>query len=125
MRCGRARGHDGERPGLIREERVGVWQTIVEILVLHVRMTDRDGALFAKLEARVWRYVVTLRIVVRSNSRAVVLATVGARYVEPVCDYIDWFTEVDGNSGVVRYVETIGDRISARDPWTKLDDRRG
>src|SRR3569832_2169119 len=124
MRCRRACSHDGERPCLIREERVCVWQAVVEILVLHVCVTDRYGALFAKLEARIRRNVVILRIVVRSDSRAVVLARARAGDVEPVSNNIDWFTEIDSHSCVVRHVETVRDRISAGDPRTKLHDRR-
>src|SRR5215213_8599598 len=124
MRRGRAGSHDRECPTIIGEERVSVWQAIIEILVLHVCMTDRDGALFAKLEAGVRRNVETLRAVVRSNSRAVVLAGVGARDVEPVSDDIDWLTKVNSHSCVVGHVEAIGERLSAGDPWTKLNDRR-
>src|SRR6185369_519541 len=86
-------------------------------------MKDGDRTLFAKLEARVRRDVETFRGVIRSDSRAVVLAGAGARDVKPVSGYIDGLTEVDGHCRVVRRVEAVRDRISACDPWTKLDDR--
>ena len=91
---------------------------------MYVRMKDRDRTLFAKLEARVRRDVETFRGVVRSDSRAVVLAGAGARDVEPVSGHIDGFTEVDRHARVVRHIEAVRDRISACDPWTKLDNRR-
>src|SRR5690242_19155340 len=87
-------------------------------------MEDRDCALFAKLEGDVRRDVKTFRVVVRSDGRAVVLACVGARNVEPVSSHVNGFTEVDGNGGVIRHIETLGNRISIGDPWTKLDNRR-
>src|SRR3982751_2411896 len=87
-------------------------------------MDDRDGALVAELEAGVRRDVITLRTVVRSNCRAVVLARVCASDVEPVSDNVDRFTEVDRHRRVVRSVEAIADGLGSRDPWSKLDNRR-
>src|SRR5215213_2745210 len=124
MRRGRARSHDRECPRMIRKERVAVRCAVVEILVVYVCMEDRDRALFTKLEAGVRRDMETFRAVIRSNSRAVVLACVGAGDVEPVSDHVNWFTEIDRHGCVVRCVETIRDWLSACDPWAKLNDRR-
>src|SRR5689334_9848850 len=124
VRRGRARSHDRERPRVIGEERVSIRRAVVEILIVYIRMEDRDRTLFAKLESRVRRDVETFRGVVRSDGRAVVLACVGAGDVKPVASYVNRFTEVDCHGCVVRHVETIGNRICACDPWTKLDDRR-
>src|SRR5205085_2248843 len=85
----------------------------------------RDGALLAKPEAGVWRDVITLRAVVRSDGGAVVLARVSASDVEPVSYDIDRLTEINADCGVVRCVETGIDGVSAGDPWTKLDNWRG
>src|ERR1044072_5886885 len=86
-------------------------------------MKDGDRTLFAELEARVRRDGETFRAVVRSNGRAVVLSGAGARDVKPVSIDVDRFTEVDSHGCVIRHVEAVGDRISACDPGTKLNDR--
>src|SRR5215213_3945312 len=124
LRRGRARSHDCERPRVICEQRVSVWRAVVEILIVYVRLKDRDRTLFAKLEACVRGDVETFGAVVRSNSRAVVLAAVGARDVEPASGYVDGFTEIDRHGCVVRHVEAVRERIRAWDPGTKLHDRR-
>src|SRR5437763_12030866 len=121
----RTRGNNREGPPVIGEERVSVRRAVVEILIVHVAVKDRDGALFAKLEAGVWRDVITLRAVVRSDCGAVVLAGVNASDVEPATYDIDRLTEINSNSCVVRCVGTVIDRVSAGHPWTKLDNRRG
>src|SRR5262245_66204397 len=105
MRRGCSRRHDCERPRMIGKERVSFWRAFVKILVVYVNMKDRDRTLFAKLEARIRRDVETFRGVIRSDSRAVVLAGAGARDVKPVSGYVDWLTEVDRHGCVVRHVE--------------------
>src|SRR5438045_3374030 len=120
----RAGSYNSEGPRVIGKERVSVWRSVVEILIVHVTVEDRDGALFAKLESGVRRDVITLRAIVRSDCRAVVLAGVGASDVEPISNDVNSLAEVDCNRGVVRRVETIVDGFSTGDPWTKLNDRR-
>src|SRR5688572_10355643 len=89
-----------EGPRVIGKERVSVWRTVVEILIVHVCMEDRYRALFTKMETGVRRDVITLRTVVRSNCCAVVLARVSASDVKPTANNVNRFTEVNGHRGV-------------------------
>src|SRR5687768_3494244 len=87
-------------------------------------MKDRYRALFTKMEPVVRRNVITLCSVVRSNGCAVVLTGVSAIDVKPTSDDVNCFTEVNGYRCVVRCIEAVSYWLGARDPWTKLDDRR-
>ena len=109
---------------MIGKQRVGIWRAVVEILIVNVGVEDRYRALFAKLEAGVWRDVESLRAVVSSDCRAVVLAGVCAGDVEPVSVNIDRLTEINIYRRIVGHVEAIAYRFSAGDPWTELDDGR-
>src|SRR5438046_1838251 len=103
-------------PRLVGEQRVGIGQTIVKILIMDIAMKNCDGALFTKLETRIRRYVIALEVIVSSDCGKIVLARVGAGYIEPVAYHIYWLTEIDRDGIVVGSISSIADRIRAGDP---------
>src|SRR5437867_13440827 len=111
----RLAGRDNcERPGVVLEQRVGVRTTIVRILIVDRGFENSYRALLAKLEVRIGRNRVGLKIISVRLGSQVMRSGAGTGDVVPAWIDIYRLTKVNCDGAVVRNVHIVGARIGTR-----------
>ena len=108
----RGAGCHCECPDIILWQTVRVSPAVIAIHIVDLVFEDRDRALLAGHEVKVWRYDVSPAAVGSGERRGVMLST-RTTDVEPLINYVHRLGESDIDAGVTRSICAVLTRIGA------------